>query len=118
MGPVALCGFVERRSVRPSRPCSHHERQQTCDGPRTAAGARSLPWQREGCTAQIKLVHVLRSPRRDAHSPTPCREQRNIVCAVCCFVTGSRRSAIFRYVPIFWVRTAGKYFSISTSFCC
>src|SRR6266850_4011349 len=57
IGPVALRGFVKRRSIRTSYPCPQHNRQKTYDGPRTAC-TRSQPWQRNGHTVQGKIGHV------------------------------------------------------------
>src|SRR4030088_2760210 len=40
-------------------------------------------------------------PRLAMHAATTCREWRNIVCSVCCFVTRPRRAAIFPHTPEF-----------------
>src|SRR5216684_4153930 len=70
------------------------------DGVRTVSG---LATQR--IRSSEKDRSCLRFPRRDVHAATICREKCNIVRSVCCFVTRSRRAAIFRRTPNLFAST-------------
>ncbi len=73
-----------------------------------AVGAVSGPAM-QGMRSSENDPSCPRFRRREVQIATVCREQRNIVRSVCCFVTKSCRTAIFPPTPnLFCERTTGE----------